>query len=123
MGHVRRHVRHFARAELVAFTTDGHAHPPAQHDEHLLMRMRMLVRALARLEAQHANFDLLAGHQAAERRRMLRRHVLFLQRVELVDWHQAAFVPCSPAAASLHVKNTQSRLPSLRAQWTLFDGT
>ena len=26
-------------------------------------------------------------------------------------------MPCSPAAASLHVKNTQSRLPSLRAQF------
>src|SRR5207237_10176069 len=96
---------------------------PGTQDSTLLMQIRVRGPALPVLEPQHANFDLLAGHQAADLRRMLRRHVLFLQRVELVDWHQAAFVPCSPAAASLHVKNTQSRLPSLRAQWTLFAGT
>src|SRR3954468_24064233 len=75
------------------------------------------------LEAEHADLYLLAGDEAAERGRVLRRDVLFLQRVELVDRHHAALLPCSPCEASLQVKKTQSAAPSFRAQCTLFAGT
>src|SRR3954453_16335572 len=108
MRHVGRHVRHFPRPELVAFAADPHAHPPGEDDENLLVRMRVLLRALARLEAQHADLDLLAGDEAAECGRVLRWDVLFLPRIELVDWHHAALLPCSPCEASLQVKKMQS---------------
>src|SRR5207237_9269891 len=58
-----------------------------QQEQDLLLGVRVLLRAFAGLVAQQAELDSLAGDQAAEGARMLRRDELFLQLPDVVDRH------------------------------------
>src|SRR5437762_10848965 len=57
---------------------------PLQQEQDLLLGVRVLVRAVAGLVAQHAELDSLAGDQAAVGARMVRRDELLLHLPDLV---------------------------------------
>src|SRR2546426_6915016 len=73
-------IRRPPRSTLFPYTT-------LFRSQDLLLGVRVLLRAFAGLVAQHAELDSLAGDQAAEGARMLRRDELFLQLPDVVDRH------------------------------------
>src|SRR2546427_6415119 len=80
-------VGRLARAEVEHLGAERNPGFPLQQEQDLLLRMRMLLRALAGLVAQQAELDSLAGDQAAEGARMPRRDELLLQLLDDVDGH------------------------------------
>src|SRR6267378_2120359 len=76
-----------AGADVEHLAAEREAGSSLQQEQDLLLGVRMFLRAFAGPVAQDAELDLLAGDQAAESARMLRRDELFLQLLDVVDRH------------------------------------
>src|SRR6266850_3228349 len=92
---VRWNVNRLARADVEHLGAEREPGFPLQQEQDLLLRVSVFLRAFAGLVAQEAELDSLAGDQAAEGARMLRRDEIFLQLLEVVDGHYLARVRSS----------------------------
>jgi hypothetical protein len=67
VGHVGRDVHRLARADLEDLAIQRDAAASGQDDGNLLVRMRVQLRALARLVLEHADFNVRAGDELSKR--------------------------------------------------------
>src|SRR2546423_15159154 len=90
MRHVRWDVQRLSRTDLELLLAERGARPTLDDEQDLLLRVRMLVRAFARLIAEQPELDVLTGDQLAEGARVLRSDQLVAHVAQLNEWHSGS---------------------------------
>src|SRR5687767_7864856 len=101
VGDVGRDVNRAARPNFAGPIFDSEPHGPTQHDDDLLMRMRMGGRTFAGLIAKHADLDVLACDQPPEPSRMFGRDEFFANSLKVIDRHRVLRLVRLPNEAKL----------------------